>query len=345
MTGPHAAAPAPPAPTTTAAPAPTLLKKLAIAAADIKLAHSVFALPFALLAAFLCAPRTQPVFIAPPTPEQLRLALASAPIRWPELWGSLALVVVCMVAARTFAMLFNRLADRRLDATNPRTARRAFASGALAPRDGVAMLAASAAAFFAACSGFGFAFGNWWPLLLSPLVLAWLAFYSLTKRFTRLCHAVLGIALALSPLAAAVAVDSLHAPISGPHALTLWSLAAMVACWVAGFDVIYALADIEHDRREGLRSIPSALGWRGAALVSAALHVVAAAALLLAWRSSVELRTAFALGVALTLALLVVEHAVLHRRKERGLSLAFFTCNGLISLALGLLGIVDIVRP
>ncbi len=294
--------------------------KLTVAAGDIKLAHSVFALPFAVLAAFLAGPG------------------AGTPTDWGRFAGQVALIVVCMFFARTWAMLFNRLADRRLDADNPRTARRAFASGALSGRDGLVMLAGSAAGFVAACSAFGFIYGNWWPAWGAAPVLAWIALYSLTKRFTLLCHFFLGGALALSPVAAAAAIDppSLHNP-------AVWLIASMVLLWVAGFDVIYALQDLDHDRRTGLHSIPSRLGPTGAIRVSRVLHLLCFAALIGVWRVQPGFGVLFGSGVLLTGALLVAEHAVLARRGRAGLQMAFFTLNGVISVVLGLAGSVDVL--
>ncbi len=305
-----------------------LPRKLALAASDIKLAHSVFALPFALLAAFLA----------------VRVEGPGTVVDWGRFAGQLGLIVVCMVAARTWAMLVNRVADRRFDAANPRTAKRAFASGELSPRDGAVLLGGSAGVFVVATGLFGVFYGNWAPAAFSPAILAWLAFYSFTKRFTALCHIVLGVALALSPLAAGVAVAGLGA--LGPHenAAALWWLAGMITVWVAGFDVIYALADRDFDRGRGLRSIPAALGWSGAAWVSRGLHVLAIVALVLVWAESASLGGLFLLGVGLTAGLLVTEHAVLAVRRERGLNVAFFTLNGVVSVALGLLGIADTLR-
>ena len=302
---------------------PSPLTKAALLAADIKLAHSVFALPFAVLGAALAA--------------------ATDPFNAGRLTGQFTLITLCMVAARTWAMVVNRLADRRFDAHNPRTAARAFASGKLDPRDGLAALAVSAAAFLAAAAAFWPLYNNPWPLVGAPAILLWLAFYSFTKRFTAACHLVLGSALALSPIAAAIAVAGLDAVSIDPNAAAIWALAAMITVWVAGFDVIYALADRDFDREHGLRSLPAALGWTNAARTAAALHAIAAAALALAWWLSPTLSIAFALAAAITIALLITEHAVLAIRRERGLQLAFFTLNGLVAIALGVAGITDIL--
>lgn len=307
--------------TTTNTPAP-LAARVGLALRDIKLAHSVFALPFAVLAAFLAAPRDA----------------KEGWILWNRFSGMLALVVVCMFFARTWAMLVNRVADARLDAANPRTARRAFAAGSLNARDGALLLTASAAGFLVACAGFGVFFANWWPLWLGVPVLLWIGFYSFTKRFTFLCHVFLGGALAASPLAAAIGVG-------GINALTpaLGWLAAMVLLWVAGFDVIYALQDLDYDRSVNLNSVPARFGWRGAAWISRAMHLGALACLTMAWRTEPRYGTVFAVALALVAAVLAFEHTVLARRGKAGIPMAFFTLNGIVSCTLGLLGVVDVL--
>jgi 4-hydroxybenzoate polyprenyltransferase len=304
---------------TAAAPSATLLGRIRLVAGDIKLAHSVFALPFAVLGAFLA--RTTD---------------------WPGNAGfalQLVLIVVCMVFARSWAMIFNRLADRRLDAANPRTARRALASGRLSPKQGWAAALACATMFAATTSIFWWRFGNPWPLILSAPVLAWIGFYSLTKRFTAACHVFLGGALAASPLAACIAVN----PSSLTSVGSVWCLSAMVLCWVAGFDIIYALQDIDFDRGAGLHSVPARLGWRGAVWVSRVLHVAAFGLLLGAWALDARLSWLFLTGVAAVGVLLVSEHLVLARRGKAGLDMAFFTLNGLVSCILGVAGCLDAV--
>lgn len=301
---------------------PTLLSRLRLAAADIKLAHSVFALPFAMLAAFLARPSD------PAKPGGT----------WMSFAAQLALIIVCMVFARTWAMLINRLADRDIDAANPRTSRRVIASGRLSVRDARLITLGCALAFCAACSVFLFAFANPWPLILSVPVLLWIAFYSFTKRFTFLCHVFLGGALAASPLAAAIAID----PSALARTPALWFLAGMVVCWVAGFDVIYALQDTDFDRQTGLHSIPSRLGPTAAIWISRALHTAAFALLILAARAEPRFGPVFFAAVALVGCLLITEHIILARRGKAGLDMAFFTVNGIVSCVLGLAGLIDI---
>lgn len=304
------------------APSPTLTApcglfgQLRTAAADIKLAHSVFALPFAVLAVFLA-----------------RLEAESAGVTA----AKLGLVVVCMVLARTWAMLFNRLADARIDAANPRTQRRAFASKRLSMKRGWVIALCTGGVFVAAAALFWPLFDNPWPAYLAVPTLVWIAFYSLTKRFTALCHIFLGGALAASPIAAAIAVN--------PEALSttpaLWWIALMVLLWVSGFDVIYALQDMDFDREHELRSIPARFGWRGAAWISRVLHVGAMGALVLAWRAEPRLGVIYLGATVLVGALLVAEHVILARRGKAGLDMAFFTVNGVVSILLGLAATID----
>lgn len=296
-------------------------------AADIKLAHSVFALPFAIFGAFLAG------------------FGGGAPISWFRFSQILTLVIVCMVLARTWAMLVNRLLDRGIDATNPRTARRVFAAGTVPAFKGWATATFCAVGFVVVCAGFQYFFNNRWPLLLSLPVLAWLAFYSITKRFTALCHLVLGIALALSPIAAAIAVR----PASLGTTPALWWTAAFVTLWVAGFDIIYALQDETFDRGAGLSSIPASVGSKAAAWISRALHLLAIAALLACWTSNRHLNGLFGGAIITVVALLAVEHTVLTAsfrggaNRRLGLHVAFFTLNGVVSCLVGAAGCVDLL--
>lgn len=301
-----------------------------LAFSDIKLAHSVFALPFAILAAFLAGMGHQASGIGH---QGTRTG------SWAGFAGKLALVVLCMVAARTWAMMVNRLADRRFDAANPRTQRRALASGRLPAREAAVVTGAAALVFVAGAGLFGVCFGNWWPLVLSAPVLAWIAFYSFTKRFTALCHVFLGGALAASPVAAAIAVN----PTALGDTPAIWWLAGMVLAWVAGFDVIYALQDIEFDRGAGLHSIPARVGWRGGLWVSRGLHAAALVMLIMAWRVEPRFGVLFGLGVGAVAGLLLVEHVILVRRGRAGLEMAFFTVNGVVSCLLGLAGVADVL--
>ncbi|GMV24910.1 MAG: 4-hydroxybenzoate octaprenyltransferase [Phycisphaerae bacterium] len=308
--------------TTTVSPATPAatsgLEALRAVASDIKLAHSVFALPFAVLGAFLARQVDAP---------------------WSWFAGQMALVIVCMVSARTWAMVVNRIADRRLDAQNPRTSRRAFASGRVTIAFGWAALAACAGIFFAGAAGFWLFYGNAWPVILAAPVLGVLALYSFTKRFTWLCHLFLGLSLSLSPIAAAIAVD----PASLFATPALWWICGMVIAWVAGFDIIYALQDVDVDRAAALWSVPSRLGVPAAIRICRGLHAIAAACLVMAWMNDGRLGWLFGGAVIVVGLLLIVEHAVLAVRGKAGLEMAFFTINGIVSCVLGAAGCIDTI--
>ena len=286
-------------------------------AGDIKLAHSVFALPFALLGA--------------------ALALPAGPIDWAGAGTSLVLVVGCMVTARTAAMVANRLLDREIDARNPRTSGRALPSGRVRAGQAVAALAASSVTFVALCALFLPLRDNPWPLALSLPVLAWICAYGLCKRYTALCHAWLGASLAISPVAAAIAVRPEAVGSPAP-----WLLAGAVLLWVAGFDVLYAMQDIEVDRRDGLHSMPSRLGPSAAAWASRAMHACCVVLFLAFWRSKPALGPWFAAAVAVAAAVIAMEHVVLETRGAGGFARHFTTLNGVVSIVIGGAGIAGL---
>lgn len=298
------------------APPPPIAQQLGAVMRDIKLSHTVFALPFALLAMYLAADSAE---------------------RLPEL-GEFVLILLCMVTARTFAMAFNRLSDAIIDARNERTEQRGLPSGRVRWDTMLWVVLTSAFAFVVCTAFFIMASGNPFPLILSLPVLFVLAGYSYTKRFTWLCHGVLGFALAISPVAAAIAIEPsyLAQPI-------VWLLALMVLCWVAGFDVLYAMQDTEIDRDLGLYSIPSRLGVNNALWISRGLHLVSAGALLSVGWFSAQFGLLFMIAGGLTCALLVFEHALVWGGRTKQLNMAFFTVNGVISLLLGAAGIADII--
>lgn len=287
----------------------------------VKFSHTIFAMPFALLAAFLAAASRQVGY-------------------WRRecFWTQLALVVLCMVAARSAAMAFNRIVDARFDAANPRTASRPLPAKQITLRQAWGFYALCCLLFLLACTAFWVLFANPWPLALAVPVLAILSLYSLTKRVTSLCHLVLGISLGIAPLAAWVAISP---DTFGPAALVL---GAAVVCWVAGFDIIYALQDIEIDRAQGLHSVPASLGPANALWISRALHLSAVTALLWVWRlGGPRLGSLYLLGVALAATVLLVEQMMVTPKNFSRVNAAFFACNGMVSLILGAAGIVDIL--
>ena len=302
------------------APASTIRARLAFFARDIKISHSIFALPFALLATFLALQST-----------------ATEKTSFPKPW-TIGLIILCMILARTMAMAFNRWADAKLDATNPRTQGRAIPSGRLSGSFMLSVAIGCAFGFIVACAGFWIFDGNAWPLILSPFVLVFLGGYSYTKRFTWLCHLYLGLALALSPIAAVIAIAPSYLSSSEP-----WLLAGMVMCWVAGFDIIYALQDVTADREAGTFSMPSRLGVEPALWISRLLHLISLALLITLAAVSSQLALRFHIGVSIVAALLILEHALVWGSKTHHINMAFFTVNGLISVLLGALGIWDVV--
>lgn len=278
----------------------------------IKFSHSVFALPFALLAAFLAA--------RPGLPQV----------------GHVVLIIICMVAARSAAMTFNRLVDAEFDARNPRTAGRALPRGAISRRAAWGFYAAAAVCFVLGCGGFLLVYANYWPLLLSAPVLALLCGYSYAKRFTRWSHLLLGAAIAFAPVAAWIAI----APQTlGWPALLLM---AAVALWIGGFDIIYACQDVDFDRRAGLHSLPARIGIAPALWVARGFHVLTVLALG-AVGVAAGLGGWYFSGVACVAALLTVENAIVRADDLSRVNLAFFTINGVVGLLLGALGVVDVI--
>jgi 4-hydroxybenzoate polyprenyltransferase len=271
-----------------------LLHNLRTTLEMIKWEHSIFALPFALCGAMLAAGGW-------PTPHQL------------------AWIIVAMVAARSAAMAFNRVADAAIDAANPRTRTRALPAGTLTPAFVTTFVVVSSAIFILAASQL-----NHLSLILSPLALAVLLLYSYTKRFTRWSHLVLGFALGIAPSAAWIAVRGSLDP-------RILLLTAAVTFWVGGFDVLYACQDYEFDRESNLHSIPRYIGIRGALLVARLFHAVMLL-LLIALILTFGLGKLAVAGVIAVAVLLLYEHSLVHPTNLSKLNAAFFTMNGVISV-------------
>jgi 4-hydroxybenzoate polyprenyltransferase len=285
----------------------------------IKFAHSVFALPFALIATFWASRAVQQ--------------------SWPG-WGRLGLIVACMVVARTFAMTFNRLVDRRFDAANPRTAGRPSVTGAVSGPFMAMTLVVCIAAFLVAAAGFYLAYGNPWPVILALPVLAWLGAYSLTKRFTALCHFWLGFSLGLAPISAWIAIAP---PAVGPldlRGVTALLLGAGVTFWVAGFDILYALQDEGFDRSMDLHSIPAALGRSKALAISRLCHLLTLAAFVAVGLTG-GFQSLYWTGLAFAAVVLIIEQSLVSVRDISRINLAFMTANGLIGLVFGALAVAD----
>ena len=280
----------------------------------VRFSHTIFALPFALMAAILA-------FQAP-------AGAATSPADW---WRRGLGVLLCMVTARTAAMAFNRLVDRSFDAANPRTATRHLPRGDLGVREVFGLVVASCGAFIAATLLF---LPNWLPLVLSVPVLAWLLGYSYAKRFTMLAHGWLGAALGMAPVAAWIAIRGealLANPADGLPALIL---GLAVTTWVAGFDIIYACQDAVFDANQGLHSIPARLGVPRALTLAAGLHVVTLA-ILATLPLVVPQLGAFYWGTLVAIAaLLVWEHSLVRPDDLSRVNQAFFTANAAIGLLL-----------
>src|SRR6185369_11500830 len=239
-------------------------------------------------------------------------------------------IVVAMAGARTAAMGFNRIVDRRFDAENPRTAKREIPTGQVSLRAAWALTLASAGVFVAAAAYLG-------PLCLalSPVALALLFGYSFTKRFTFLCHLFLGLAIASGPAGAWIAVR-------GDFTLVPGLLMIAVATWIAGFDVLYALSDRDFDVGAGLHSIPARFGVTGALVISAALHAATLTALV-ALAPVAHLGAPYLVGVAIVAALLVYEHAIVRPSDLSRLDAAFFTLNGYVSVVFFAATLADVL--
>ena len=278
----------------------------------IKFSHSIFALPFALMATFLAA--------RPHVPTA----------------GQLGLIIVCMVAARSFAMTVNRILDARIDAKNPRTASRALPAGRIRTSQAAIFCIIAAVIFLAGCAGFWKLYGNAWPLKLSALALAQMAFYSYCKRFTALSHFVLGGVIGFAPMAAWIAISP---QTLGWPAILLW---ATVLFWIGGFDLIYACQDVDSDRQHGLFSIPARYGIPAALLASRICHVATVTLLIILGRIE-NLGTLYWIALMATAALLAFEQSLVRPNDLSRVNLAFFTLNGLVSLALGAATITDVL--
>ncbi len=265
----------------------------------IKFSHTIFSFPFAVMSAFLAAGGM-------PGAKQLLLILAA------------------LITARSAAMSFNRLIDAGYDAQNPRTAYRVTLQNEIGR--------INVWAFTILCCILFFTFAwmlNWLAFAMAPLAIVIIFGYSYTKRFTHLSHFVLGLALALSPIGAWVGVR-------GSLDAAPFLLALAVVLWTAGFDVIYACQDLEHDIRSGLHSIPKKLGISGALALSGALHLFMIFVLLAIPRFS-RLGILYTIGVCIVAALLFYEHSLVKPKDLSKINTAFFTVNGIISM--GLMGI------
>ncbi|MDQ7950004.1 MAG: UbiA-like polyprenyltransferase [Pedobacter sp.] len=269
-------------------------------------AHSIFAMPFAMIGFFLGVTEgTQPFH-----------------------WYLFALVILCMVFARNAAMAFNRYLDRNIDARNPRTTMRDIPAGRVSANEALLFVIINCVLFTVAT-----AFINQLCLWLSPVALFVVLFYSYTKRFTALCHLVLGLGLALAPIGAYIAV-------TGAFAIVPLCYSFAVLCWVSGFDIIYALQDESFDRNEKLHSIPAALGIRNALRLSELLHALSAGFVILPLFFA-PFSWVYLVGIAFFCTMLVYQHLLVKPNDISRVDRAFATTNGYASVIFALCFLTD----
>ena len=271
----------------------------------IKFEHTIFALPFAIMSAFLAA-ETLPS------------------------WSKLGWILVAMVGARSCAMSFNRLADAEIDTQNPRTKRRAIPAGLLRKSEVWVFTIFSSLLLVVAAYQL-----NPLAFKLSPVALATVMLYSYTKRFTSMSHLWLGLSLSIAPIGAWIAIK-------GQFDVLPLFLGLAVMLWAAGFDIIYACQDLDFDRRRGLHSIPAQFGIYAALWISMALHVITVILLVVIWHVS-PLGLIYLVGVGLVSAILIYEHAIVKPHDLSRVNLAFFTLNGAVSLILMFLTVADVL--
>jgi 4-hydroxybenzoate polyprenyltransferase len=288
----------------------SLIKKWA---SFVRFPHTVFALPFALAA----------------------MAVAARDNRgWPG-WQTFGLVLAAMVCARTCAMAFNRIVDRKFDALNPRTASRHLPTGQISLFSAWMLCLLSGAGLIAASNSL-----NPLCLYLSPVALAVICFYSLTKRFTDYTHVFLGLALALAPVGAWLAVKG--ANVSPLEILQMTTLALAVVLWLVGFDIIYALQDYEFDKAQGLHSLVVAWGQKNALAAAFLAHMVMCG-LLLAFGLLCRFRIAYLVGWMIIVGCLVLEHWIARRRSLDWINLAFFRLNAVVSAVFLIVTVAEVV--
>jgi len=293
----------------------------------IRFSHTLFALPFALLAAVMAW--------ATPAPIAHHSPLT---FRWQDLLG----ILLCMVAARSAAMAFNRLVDRHIDAANPRTKTRHLPVGTLSVGTVTAFTAATALAFVASTMLF---LPNWLPLALSVPVLLFLLSYSYAKRITALAHFWLGAALMLAPVCAWIAIRGLVLLENPLDILPAVILGGAVLAWVAGFDIIYACQDADFDQRAKLQSVPAAIGVLGALRLAAVCHLVMLVLLVLLPLLSPQLPLGwiYGCGIVAVAGLLLYEHVLVRPDDLTRVNLAFFNVNAVISMGLLVVGTIDLL--
>ena len=274
----------------------------------VKFSHTIFAMPFALMAFVFALKSTESEFS----------------------WILLLQIIGCMVFARNVAMGFNRWTDWKIDRDNPRTASREIPAGKISPKSAIIFVIINALLFIAVSSSI-----NLLTAILSPVALAVVMFYSYCKRFTSLAHIVLGLSLGIAPSAAYIAT-------TGTLTFAPCLISLLVLTWCGGFDIIYALQDLDFDRQNGLHSIPVRFGVKGALYISIALHAISIASLIL---FSLYCPQGWLLwiGVALFCGCIILEHILVTPTHQRSIGIAFGTLNGIASLTLATFTILQLI--
>ena len=306
----------------------------------VKFSHTLFAMPFAL-ASMMVASREHYWYL-----EDAKAELPAMAVKFGFPGVKLVvLIVVCMVCARTCAMAFNRIVDRKFDAENPRTANRHLPSGEISLFSAWSLCIFSGAGFIVAAGLINTA-----CLVLGPVALFFICFYSLTKRFTNYTHVWLGVALALAPIGAWIAVkgdtmaELFHLLPIGQSLLPPLVLGIAVVFWLIGFDIIYSMQDFEFDRKQGLRSLVTAWGPKSA-LTAAFLSHMIMLGLLLIYGIMLKMRVAFIIGWLIILFCLAFEHWIARRRSLKWINTAFFRLNAVISAVFFFVVATEIMFP
>ncbi len=276
----------------------------------VKFSHTIFAMPFAMIGFCLAIIRYNDLSIS-------------------QLVIKFFLVLICMISARSAAMAFNRYLDRSFDAKNPRTAIREIPKGIISPDSALRFTILSCIIFFVACL-----FINHICFYLAPVALFVILFYSYTKRFTALCHLVLGLGLSLAPIGAYLAV-------TGKFDMLPLLFSFAVIFWVSGFDIIYALQDVEFDRSQHLYSIPAVLGKTKGLRISEMLHLLSAACVVYAGIYG-NFHWIYWLGIIVFIGMLIYQHSLVKPNDLSKVNIAFMTANGIASIVFGSLVIADL---
>ena len=300
----------------------------------IRFSHTLFALPFALLAAVMA-------WTCPPFPSGSDMH-GTAPVGPGFQWNQLLGILVCMVLARSAAMAFNRVVDRRIDGNNPRTKSRHLVTGSLSVASVVMFIAACALGFVTATLLF---LPNRLPLYLSIPVLLFLLSYSYAKRFTAFSHVWLGAALMAAPASAWIAIRGQLVLAHPADIMPALVLGIGVLSWVTGFDIIYACQDVEFDRRAQLHSLPATLGVIGSLRLAAVCHAVMVVILIcLPWLCPrLGLGPIYLVGIAGVGVLLAYEHAIVRPNDLTRVNVAFFHVNAIVSVGLFVVGTLDLL--